>query len=455
MPAGLCSDATCATRAYSSLQLASRGHHFLGASSAGLCGIVESSGNGDTHAILRFDLQGGGPKDAQWASRLVQAVVEAVEAEVSRSGVRAWIADLDLDAGECLGASQDDAASAARLVIAELCERLGGVSRPCPVGAMALRGVRISYRGGSSPEGQGRPVWGSAQVAELLAPLVQHAGAAMAAHGSARMAPRATRPGSGPCDNLRIRSVRPLLPAAILLEELPRLSAHELVVQRGRDQIQQVQPAHVWRSCAAVASASSPRHNPQPPTPYASSHPSSSPHPLPIRQILSGSLDRLLVVCGPPLVDDLESCTEFAARLAALATKVAPDLLLVMRCQVVAEPEQPSGPGIAGQTAGGRWPGCMMDPSRDGSFRINAGLRSTRELLLRVCQLGLPIACEFYDTITPQYISDLLSWSAVPAASATLRQLVSGLSMPAGFRCVSGSQSHHAAPSPHYAHPNA
>jgi hypothetical protein len=98
---------------------------------------------------------------------------------------------------------------------------------------------------------------------------------------------------------------------------------------------------------------------------------------------------------------------------------------------------QPASSGLAVLPTNGIWPGCLMDPSRDGSFRINAGLRTSRAMLLRVCQLGVPIACEVYDTITPQYISDLLSWAAVPAASATLRQLVSGLSMPAGLRCVS------------------
>ena len=80
------------------------------------------------------------------------------------------------------------------------------------------------------------------------------------------------------------------------------------------------------------------------------------------------------------------------------------------------------------------WAGIVKDPDGDGSMQINRGLRQARELLLQINRLGLPVACEFADTITPQFFADLLSWSCVSAGSETLRELVSGLSMPAGLR---------------------
>jgi hypothetical protein len=207
---------------------------------------------------------GGGVKDAAWARGVVQAVIEAVEGEVSRSGVRAWIADFNIEAsresrpgeGKGVGADLEEMAAAVRLVIAELCGRLSVGGQPPSAGVMALRGVRVSYPAATGHDIKGgpvlgaaqaagldikrAPVWGSAQVAELLAPLLQHVAAARSIHRSAGMPVRASRPGGGACDNLRIRSVRPLLPAAILMEELPRLDVHERVVKHGREQIQQV-----------------------------------------------------------------------------------------------------------------------------------------------------------------------------------------------------------------------
>ena len=73
----------------------------------------------------------------------------------------------------------------------------------------------------------------------------------------------------------------------------------------------------------------------------------------------------------------------------------------------------------------GGWSGMLMDPARDGSHQINKGVKAARELLLNITRLGLPAACEFGDTITPQFFADLLAFASVSAQSATLRELVS------------------------------
>ena len=116
-----------------------------------------------------------------------------------------------------------------------------------------------------------------------------------------------------------------------------------------------------------------------------------------------------------------QACLEFAARLATLAAEVKEEVLVLARVPFTRH--APSG-----------WAGIVKDPDGDGSMQINRGLRQARELLLQISRLGLPVACEFADTITPQFFADLLSWSCVSAGSETLRELVSGLSMPAGLR---------------------
>jgi len=355
MPAGLCGDAKRAPQVFGSVALAGVGHHFLGASSAGLCGIVESTGNKQACAILRFPSAGS-------PSATAVAVAACAAASV-------WIAELEPsapDGGE---------PHAVRRFVTELCgESSAWAWPPSPT---ALCGVRL----GAS----GTAVANLAAALQLIEPLRRRAAQCPPATVPRESARAAPPPRDSARDNLRIRDVRPLLPPAILLEEQPRLNAHAAAVRRGREQI---------------------------------------------GKVLSGELDRLIVVCGPPVVDDASTCAEFAARLAPLAQAVADDLVLVMRCQVAAEPTQPA----SGATPVAEWAGPLMDPERDGSFRINSGLRLAREMLLLVSQLGLPLACELYDPITPQYIADLLSWVAVPAASVTLRELVSGLSMPAGLR---------------------
>ena len=144
-----------------------------------------------------------------------------------------------------------------------------------------------------------------------------------------------------------------------------------------------------------------------------------------IHRILHGADDRLLVVIGPCSIHDSKAALEYARKLAAVTTRLAGDLLIVMRVYF----EKPR------TTVG--WKGLINDPRLDGSFRINEGLRTARGLLLDIAELGLPTATEFLDMITPQYIADLISWGAIGARtteSQVHRELASGLSCPVGFK---------------------
>ena len=144
-----------------------------------------------------------------------------------------------------------------------------------------------------------------------------------------------------------------------------------------------------------------------------------------VAAILNRTDDRLLVVVGPCSVHDTEAARDYAGRLAAKAAELNEDLLVVMRVYF----EKP-------RTTTG-WKGMINDPHLDDSGDVNTGLRRARALLLAVIELGLPVGCEFLDPITPQYISDAVSWGAIGARtteSQIHRQLGSGLSMPIGFK---------------------
>ncbi len=144
-----------------------------------------------------------------------------------------------------------------------------------------------------------------------------------------------------------------------------------------------------------------------------------------VRQILSGESDRLLAVVGPCSIHDPDAAVEYAGRLAELRASLADDLEIVMRVYF----EKPR------TTVG--WKGLINDPYLDGTFRINEGLRIARDLLLRIHALGMPAGSEFLDTISPQYIGDLISWGAIGARtteSQVHRELASGLSAPIGFK---------------------
>jgi 3-deoxy-7-phosphoheptulonate synthase len=141
--------------------------------------------------------------------------------------------------------------------------------------------------------------------------------------------------------------------------------------------------------------------------------------------ILHEQDQRLLVVAGPCSIHDRDEALEYARRLRALAKELSEDLFVVMRVYF----EKPR------TTVG--WKGFINDPRRDGSFRINEGLRLARSLLVDIARLRLAAATEFLDLLSPQYIADLISWGAIGARtteSPSHRQLASGLSCPIGFK---------------------
>ena len=181
-------------------------------------------------------------------------------------------------------------------------------------------------------------------------------------------------------DDTRIAAVRPLITPALLEEKLPATAAHLASVERAREEIS---------------------------------------------AILQGRDDRLVVVVGPCSIHDHDQAMAYAQQLKLLADRHTSDLLLVMRAYF----EKPR------TTVG--WKGYINDPHLDGSFAMNAGLEMARRLLLEVVGLGLPVATEFLDLLSPQFISDLVSWGAIGARtteSQSHRQLASGLSCPVGFK---------------------
>ncbi len=144
-----------------------------------------------------------------------------------------------------------------------------------------------------------------------------------------------------------------------------------------------------------------------------------------IPRILTGDDDRLLVIIGPCSVHDPKAAREYAGRLKAQREALIDDLEIVMRVYF----EKPR------TTVG--WKGLINDPELDGSFKINKGLCLARSLLLDINDMGVPSATEYLDLITPQYVSDLVSWGAIGARtteSQVHRELSSGLSCPVGFK---------------------
>jgi 3-deoxy-7-phosphoheptulonate synthase len=181
-------------------------------------------------------------------------------------------------------------------------------------------------------------------------------------------------------DDLRITQVRPLLPPAILLEEIPATEQASTVVSNVRQAI---------------------------------------------TSVLEGRDPRLVIVTGPCSIHDTRAAVEYAQRLKPLADRYAEHLIVVMRSYF----EKP-------RTSVG-WKGLINDPDLDGSFHINRGLRMARQFLVDVNNIGLPTASEFLDTQMPQHIADLTSWVAIGARtteSQVHRELASGLSMPVGFK---------------------
>lgn len=185
-------------------------------------------------------------------------------------------------------------------------------------------------------------------------------------------------------DDIRIDSLRQLIPPTILMEEIP-----------------------VPETAAAIVSGARAE----------------------IGEILHGSDNRLIAIVGPCSIHDPQAALEYADRLADLKGEVEEDLLLVMRVYF----EKPR------TTVG--WKGLINDPHLDESYDINEGLAIARRLLVGVAEKGVPAGTEFLDTISPQFYADLISWGAIGARTTECqlhRELASGLSMPVGFKNGTG-----------------
>lgn len=144
-----------------------------------------------------------------------------------------------------------------------------------------------------------------------------------------------------------------------------------------------------------------------------------------IRNILDGKDHRIFLVLGPCSIHDVKAAHEYAERLKALSDEVADTLYIVMRVYF----EKPR------TTVG--WKGLINDPYMDDSFKIQDGLHIGRKLLLELNEMGLPCATEALDPMSPQYLHDLIAWSAIGARtteSQTHREMSSGLSSPVGFK---------------------
>lgn len=144
-----------------------------------------------------------------------------------------------------------------------------------------------------------------------------------------------------------------------------------------------------------------------------------------LEAILNFEDNRKFIVVGPCSIHDIKAAEEYAERLKTLSERVKDKLLLIMRVYF----EKPR------TTVG--WKGLINDPDMDDSFHIEKGLLIARKLLIKLAELGLPTATEALDPIVPQYIGELISWSAIGARtteSQTHREMASGLSMPVGFK---------------------
>ena len=144
-----------------------------------------------------------------------------------------------------------------------------------------------------------------------------------------------------------------------------------------------------------------------------------------ISQILHNKDDRLLAVVGPCSIHNVDSALEYAEKLALENQRLQENILIVMRVYF----EKPR------TTVG--WKGLINDPDLDGSYKISKGIEMARKLLINLAELNLPVGTEFLDPISPQYVTDLISWGAIGARTAESqihRELASGLSCPIGIK---------------------
>ncbi|CAO3643512.1 unnamed protein product [Cunninghamella blakesleeana] len=141
--------------------------------------------------------------------------------------------------------------------------------------------------------------------------------------------------------------------------------------------------------------------------------------------ILTGQDDRLIIIVGPCSIHDTQAAKEYCQRLLKVKEELKGELLIIMRSYF----EKPR------TTVG--WKGLINDPDIDNSYNINKGLRVGRKLLCELTDSGMPVAVELLDTISPQYLADLMSWGAIGARtteSQLHRELASGVSFPVGFK---------------------
>lgn len=190
----------------------------------------------------------------------------------------------------------------------------------------------------------------------------------------------ASTEGVPPTNDLRVLDFQPLVPPSVVRDELPLGPDRAAVVHSGREAV---------------------------------------------KRIMDGEDDRLLVIVGPCSIHDPAAAVDYATRLASATAPLADDLCVVMRAYF----EKPR------TTLG--WKGLINDPHLNGTHDVELGLRTARRVLLAVLDTGLPVGCEFLEPMSPQYIADAVSWGAIGARtpeSQVHRQLVSGMSMPVGFK---------------------
>ncbi len=367
------SGAEAATAAIDAVHSSSAPHAFLSVSKQGVAGLVETVGNPHCHVVLPDG--------------------DGLDAACSQ------LTELELPARAMLECTTADAVKAAAQRVGGGDKHLFGVLVPS-----FLSGGCQPLRPGDTQRKYGVSVteacmdWASTESAlDGLAAAVRARRHASPAHLSPLSSGGSLRGGShflevklvDTTDNLRVRTIRPLVPAAVSIEEMSaELAVKQLVLST---------------RCEVSA-------------------------------ILHGKgVERLLVVVGPDCIHDTRAAMEYASRLQALAAEYADALLVVMRANF----ERASTTGYSAS-----WPGFINDPELDGSHQINGGFRQARKLLLEINRLGLPCGCEYLDTITPQFVADLISWAMVgprTCASRAHRELASGLSTPVGFHRGAGN----------------
>lgn len=224
-------------------------------------------------------------------------------------------------------------------------------------------------------------------------------------------------------DDLRIEAYEALTPPELLSRVLPLSAESKRVIGRARaDVVRVLKSASASDAASAIASASTIASG------SASAGVSAGASASARAGVNSSGItdDRLVVIVGPCSIHDVGAALEYGARLQPLVERLRSQLVIIMRVYF----EKP-------RTVVG-WKGLINDPFLDGSFRINDGLHIARQLLCDLTgRLGVPVGCELLDTISPQFIGDVISWGAIGARtteSQLHRELASGVSFPVGFK---------------------